>query len=62
MALPNPSSSAAHCHSGTAMIASNLPALSPPSIVVEAPPPTHSTCSFTGLPSAAFVPLRTYTP
>ena len=58
MALPKPSSSVAHCHSGTAMIASNFPALSPPSIVVDAPPPTHSTCSFTVLPSGALLSLQ----
>src|SRR5258706_294047 len=33
------------------MIASNLPAFRPPSMVVEAPPPTHSTWSFTGFPA-----------
>ena len=54
MALPNPWSSAAHIHSGTAMIASNFPALSPPSMVVEAPPPTHSTRPLSGRPSAVF--------
>ena len=54
MAFPNPCSSAAHIHSGTAMIASNFPALSPPSIVVEAPPPTHSTRLLRGRPSGAF--------
>ena len=41
------------------MIASNFPALRPPSIVVEAPPPTHSTWSSTGRPSGAFVCLST---
>ena len=44
------------------MIASNLAAFRPPSIVVGPPPLTHSTWSLTALPSAALRPLSTYTP
>ena len=59
MGRPNPSLTAADCHSGTAMMASNFPALSPPSMVVEAPPPTHSTWSLTARRSAALMFLHT---
>ena len=59
MGWPKPWATAFDCHSGTAMIASNFAPLSPASMVRSPPPPTHSTESLTGLPSAAFVFLRT---